>query len=249
MKNTIPACQYRRVHSHKPKIVPLLMALLLCSQTNGLVYAGSNYHVGAGDELSVIFPIQGNLSDLSKLSGNSLSLQIVGEKIYWRHQVIVAPDGYISLPSLPPLMVAGLTLGQIQQLIASNMKSDAKSNLISVVLTRPNSAAFYVWGEVKNPGRFVFERPTNLIEAIGTAGGTTDHARLKHILLLRPGQPVLTLDLSPKHLEKIGPPDIAMQPSDTIMVPKKFITSDSPALFLFLTAVTAVSGVLIATKH
>ncbi len=231
----------------KPRFFPLVIASLLLVQANLPIYAGSTYRVGAGDELSVNFPLQGNIGDLSKLSGNSLSIQIIGESIYWRHQVIVAPDGYISLPTLPPLQVAGLTLEQIQELINPLMKFRLRNSSVSIGLTRPNSTAFYGWGEVKSPGRFVFERPTNLMEALGVAGGATDRARLKHVMLLRPDQPPLTFDLSAKQLEQKGPPLIALQPTDTIVVPKKR-TPDFNAVFLFLTAITAATGVYVASK-
>lgn len=128
----------------------------------------------------------------------------MGDSIYWHHQVLVAPDGFISLPSLPPLNVAGATLEAIQKMITDHLNEPVRKSLVSVILLKPNSTAFYVWGEVKQPGRFVLERPTQLLEAIGTAGGATDHARLKHVLLMRPGRPSVYSDLSRKNIEKNG---------------------------------------------
>ncbi len=230
----------------KQKII-LLVALIFSLQNGIAAHAQSVYLVGAGDELSINFPLQGNLGDLSKLSGNSLSLQIVGESIYWHHQVIVAPDGFISLPSLPSLQVSGLTIEQIQKLITSQVKSGARNSLVSVVLTRPNSTAFYVWGEVKNPGRFIFERPTNLMEAIGAAGGATDRARLTKVMLLRVDEPPQKFNLSSKWLEQNRMPLVALRPTDTIVIPRK-LTPDFNMVFLFLTAVSAATGVYVATK-
>jgi len=209
--------------------------------------AESTYHIGPGDELSINFPLQGNLSDLSKLSGNSLAIQIVGDDVYWHHQVLVAPDGFISLPSLAPIKASGFTLEQMQQAIMGQLKRPYRNSLVSVILTKPNSTAFYVWGEVKNPGRFVFERPTNLVEALGTAGGGTERARLKRVLLLRAGQPPRTFNLSPKHILKAGVPDVPLQPADTIIVQRRFLL-DGYVVFLLLTAITAATSVYAIRK-
>jgi len=164
-----------------------MIAILLGTPCGPAAALDDSYHVGPGDELDVSMPLQGSLGDLSKLSGN-LPIEIVGEAIYWHLHVLVGPDGSITLPSAGRLVVAGSTLADVQTQIRRVLNLPPRFSRVSVSLGRPNSHAFYVWGEVKQPGRFVFDRPTSVMAAIGQAGGVTEYARRKHVILLRPGQ-------------------------------------------------------------
>src|SRR4051812_15888788 len=93
----------------------LLLAGVIFSSAALPDAAASSYVVGAGDQLYVDFPLRGTPADLQPLGGNGLTLVIVGETVYFRYAAVVAPDGYVSLPSMAPIHVAGLTLEQTRE--------------------------------------------------------------------------------------------------------------------------------------
>lgn len=225
----------------------LLMAGLVCFSLQNNAFA-SSYVVGPGDELYVDFPLKGAVGDLQPLGGNGLTLVVVGNQVFFRYIASVAPDGFISLPTMKPLRVSGLTIEQIREMIILNMKSFTLKDDVSVLMGRPNSQAFFISGEVKNPGRFIFERPTTLTEAITIAGGPTDHSKLKKVLLLRSGQPPQKIDLSYKQLEENGVPTIALQPSDLVVVPRRWFTPDNTLAFFILSALGTSVAVYAATR-
>ncbi|MGQ9678812.1 MAG: polysaccharide biosynthesis/export family protein [bacterium] len=53
----------------------------------------------------------------------------------------------------------------------------------------PNSGAFSVrasiWGEVKHPGQYYFDNPVDLFELVSAAGGPTNNADIRRVLVLR----------------------------------------------------------------
>lgn len=210
--------------------------------------SASAYVVGAGDQLYVDFPLRGTPADLQPLGGNGLTLVIVGETVYFRYAAVVAPDGFISLPSMEPVQVAGLTLEQTRQAILQHLKSISLHDNVSVVLAHPNSQAFVVTGEVQKPGRFIYARPTTLMEALAMAGGTTDHAQLGDVTLFRAGQPPQSIDMSYDTLRKQGPPIISVLPSDSVVVPRRWFTPDSFLILIILSIITTGATVYVASK-
>src|SRR3954466_4140677 len=110
-----------RTSKRRPALI--LLALLWSVPLTPPAWATSTYIVGAGDTLFVDFPLRGSPADLQPLGGNGLTLVIVGDSVYFRYQATVAPDGFIALPSFPPLRVDGLTLEQVRDEIAAHLKT------------------------------------------------------------------------------------------------------------------------------
>jgi len=204
------------------------------------------YKVEAGDTLSVNIALRGSLVDLSKLS-TGLSLEIVGESVYSHHEVTVTPDGYLFLPRLSPLAVRGQTLPAIETEITTQLGFPTNRNLVSVTLVKTLSMSIHVWGEVKQPGRFPFDHPISLVEAISLAGGPTEHARMKKILLIREGEPTRRFNLSNKRFMNGGYMPEMIKPGDTIIIPRQWTISEF-AVFALLSALSTGSAVYVATK-
>ena len=204
------------------------------------------YEVRAGDVLSVDIVLRGSLADLSKLS-TGLPLEIVGESVFSHHVITVAPDGFLYLPGVASVGVAGMTLEHVEQVIATRLNLPFERNYVSVALVRTNTLALYIWGEVKQPGKYLIDHPTNLIEALSQAGGPTDRARMSSVEIIRHGEKAARVDLSLKQLRSKGTPTIALQPYDTVYIPKKLSPSEF-FVFALLTAITTASSVYVASK-
>ena len=108
----------------------------------------------------------------------------------WREQnlsgkVPVRMDGKISLPLIYDVQAAGLTPLQLQEILVQKLKDFVDSPDVSVTVLEANSFKVYVSGQVKNPGVFKLRAETNLLQVISMAGGFTDWANQKKILIIR----------------------------------------------------------------
>lgn len=86
----------------------------------------------------------------------------------------VTSDGSITFPYIGSINVKGLSLSDIEKEIEKRLSSSyIKYPVVSVTLTRFESVKFFVYGEVKNPGRYTLEGNMTVFKAISSAGGIT----------------------------------------------------------------------------
>lgn len=98
--------------------------------------------------------------------------------------VPVRIDGKISLPLADDIQAAGLTPLQLKNVIVGKLKGFIESPAVTVTVTEANSYKIFVSGEVKNPGVFRIRSETTLVQAIITAGGFTEWANKRRILII-----------------------------------------------------------------
>jgi polysaccharide export outer membrane protein len=102
----------------------------------------------------------------------------------------VLPDGTIDLGRFGRLVVAGRTLEQIESDVAAAVQAvEKEAGAINVRLVDPQSAVYYVLGEVTSPGSYPFVGRETVLDAILAAGGLTDKASACNIVLSRPSTP------------------------------------------------------------
>lgn len=86
----------------------------------------------------------------------------------------VASDGSISFPYIGTLYVKGMSLSEIEKELSKKLSgSYIKYAVVSVTLSSYKSMKFFVYGEVKSPGRFDLEDNVTVLKAISAAGGIT----------------------------------------------------------------------------
>ena len=104
---------------------------------------------------------------------------------------------------------------------------------INVVVRRYAQLQIYVGGEVKNPGFYDFGRPISALQAIITAGGTTDRSELRTVAIIRKaynGKGMLYIrnlksdrvgmgGESDNPIETAANSDMVLRPYDVIIVP------------------------------
>jgi polysaccharide export outer membrane protein len=98
--------------------------------------------------------------------------------------VPVRIDGKISLPLADDIQAAGLTPQQLKNVIIDKLKGFMENPAVTVTVMEANSYKIYVSGEVKNPGVFRIRSETTLLKAIITAGGFTEWANKRKILVI-----------------------------------------------------------------
>jgi protein involved in polysaccharide export with SLBB domain len=104
----------------------------------------------------------------------------------------VMPDGTIDLAQYGRVVVAGLTIEQIEALVTSTVQAGEKDAVVKPINVRLNvaeSATYYVLGEVNSPGAYPLIGRETVLDAIQTAGGLSDRASDCQIILSRPTPP------------------------------------------------------------
>jgi len=108
----------------------------------------------------------------------------------WREDALsrtvpVRVDGNISLPIIHDIKAAGLTPLQLKEALAQRLKEFIESPNVSVTVMEANSFKVYVSGQVRTPGVYRLRSETTLLQIIPMAGGFTDWANQKKILVIR----------------------------------------------------------------
>jgi polysaccharide export outer membrane protein len=99
--------------------------------------------------------------------------------------VPVRPDGKISLPLLNDVQAAGLTPSQLAAQITDSLKKYVTTPQVTVIVTTINSQRVYILGEVTRPGAFPILPGMSVLQALSSAGGFTQYARVKSIFVRR----------------------------------------------------------------
>lgn len=135
--------------------------------------------------------------------------------------VTVTPDGFVSLPLLGDVHVAGMTANQIAQGLSTKLQSFVVSPQVTVSIVDIRSRQVYVLGQVGKPGGFPLVAPLNVLQLIAQAGGLTNYANRKAIVILRPqanGTQKLTFNYN-NVVHGDAKQNITLQPGDTVVVP------------------------------
>ncbi len=107
----------------------------------------------------------------------------------WRNQqlstqIVVRPDGKISLPLLQDLQAEGLTVLQLKEEITRKLSEHLNNPKVSVIVSEINSYKVSVLGRVASPGVYPITGNTTFIEAISMAGGFTEWANKRKITVI-----------------------------------------------------------------
>lgn len=85
--------------------------------------------------------------------------------------VIIRPDGRISLKMIDEVMAAGLTPSQLDQLLTDKYSSQLRKADITVIVRDFEGQKIYVGGSVINPGLIKMQGRLSVLGAIMQAGG------------------------------------------------------------------------------
>lgn len=108
----------------------------------------------------------------------------------WRNQelskeVIVRPDGKISMPLIGDVPASGLTSQALSKKIADGLAEFMSNPTVSVTVKEINSYYIYVLGEVGRPGKFTLKSFATVLQGISYAGGFTQFAARNRMHVLR----------------------------------------------------------------
>lgn len=137
--------------------------------------------------------------------------------------VPVRPDGKISLPLIGDLEVSGLTPRALEGRLAKELDAYIHKPQVTVIVREVNSRKFYMIGEVERPGAYPLTPNMTVLDALATAGGFRDFAKVKQIYLLRlrpdGSRNRIHFDFKAAVSGRTLYRDIEIQVGDTIVVP------------------------------
>ena len=112
------------------------------------------------------------------------------EVLFWKDkdlsaEVVVRPDGKISLPLLNEIEAGGLTPEQLRFRVLENARRFVEEPTATVIVKQINSRNVFIMGEVQKPGTYPLGGPTTVLQLIAVAGGLTEFAARDEIVLLR----------------------------------------------------------------
>jgi polysaccharide biosynthesis/export protein len=147
--------------------------------------------------------------------------------VFWKDkemstEVVVRPDGRITLPLLNDVMAAGASPEQLRERIALRARDFIDDPSLTVTVKAINSRKVFITGQVVHPGPYPLTRPTTVVQLVSIAGGLTEYADAKNLVVLRTenGKPV-SYRVNYKDLERQVnvAQNILLLPSDTVIVP------------------------------
>ena len=102
-------------------------------------------------------------------------------------EVIVRPDGAVTMPLLGDVQAAGLTTAALQERVAQLLPRYIKDGSADVTVTvlEPNGYRYAVIGNVERGGVFISRYHVTVAEAIALAGGLNRYAAPRRMLILR----------------------------------------------------------------
>lgn len=147
--------------------------------------------------------------------------------VFWRERemsadVLVRPDGRISLPLLNDVEVAGLTPDQVRERVIEGAKKFVEEPSATVVVKQINSRKVYITGNVERPGPFPLLRPTTILQLISLAGGLKEFAKSGDIVVVRVDgaqQATFPFNYDDVKNRKNLAQNILLKPGDTVIVP------------------------------
>ena len=146
---------------------------------------------------------------------------------FWRDKdlsadVVVRPDGRISLPLLNDVQAAGLTPDQLRGALLQAAGALLDDPNATVIVKEIHSRRAFITGNVEKPGMYPLNVPMTVVQLIATAGGLREFVAGKNIVIIRRegGKDVrFPFDyqavVSGRRLQQ----NIELRPGDTVIVP------------------------------
>ena len=159
--------------------------------------AGPDYVVGPGDGIEI------------NLWGG------VSQRIFR----VVDRQGRLSLPDVGPLLVAGRSLGDVQQAVQQTLRAEYRDISADVSLSRLRTVRVYVVGEVKDPGAYDISSLSTPLNALFAAGGVKAGGSLRALKHYRGKQLVEEVDAYDLLLHGVRSDLNRLENGDTLLVP------------------------------
>ena len=138
--------------------------------------------------------------------------------------VTVQPDGRITLPLVPALMVADRSAPQVEAALAAAYSTQLVRPDVSVAVKQATSLKVFVGGEVDKPGVYDMPGDINALQAVIMAGGFKTSAKSGDVVIIRRGpggEPMMrTVDLRKAARDPYRVGAVPLRRFDVVFVPR-----------------------------
>jgi polysaccharide export outer membrane protein len=170
------------------------------SETSDFLTPPADYVIGVGDSLSVKF-----------WKDNDMSADVV-----------VRPDGLITLPLINDMKAAGLTPDQLRAKVTDAATKFVEAPNVQVYVRDIKSRQVFITGMINRSSPYPLIGPMTVMQLISMAGGLQDFADGKNIVIIRTvnGEPIsYRFNYNEVMKRKNLKQNIELKPGDTVVVP------------------------------
>jgi len=147
--------------------------------------------------------------------------------VFWRDkdmsaEVVVRPDGKISLPLLNEMDAAGYTPEQLHAKLVEAAGKYLEEPNATVVVKEIRSRNVFITGNVAKPATYPLNGEMTVLQLIAVAGGLLEYADAKNIVIIRTmggQQKHYTFNYKDVVKQKRTEQNIPLKPGDTVIVP------------------------------
>jgi polysaccharide export outer membrane protein len=172
-------------------------------------------------------PVKGSKADEPSIADYTIGEQDILDIVVWREkelsvEVVVRPDGKITVPLVNEIYVIGMTPLQLQEALTEKLKPFVNAPRVTVTVKEINSRKVYLIGRVGHAGAFRISSSTTVSQIISEAGGLQQFANPKKIYILRNvnGKQVkLPFNYDAVIKNQGNSQDLILNPGDKIVVP------------------------------
>lgn len=189
---------------------------LFAQESGNKALPEANYRIQKGDKLSVKFLSHPELNEPS---------------------VMVRPDGFISLQIIDDIRADSLTATELKKELEKKYEEILLKPSISVAVIEFVAPRVFIGGQVKNAGRYDLRDAKTVVQIIFLAGGFTEDANRKMVILARPNgsgdwqtQAVNVMKILDK---KTAEKDVELRDGDYIFIPDSKISQFNKAIETF----------------
>jgi len=185
----------------------------------------------------------------------------IGDKVevsVWRNEdlckeVVIRPDGRLSLPLAGEIEAAGMLPEQLKDEVYLRLSKFINNPQVSIIVNGFSSQKILVLGEVKHPGMYKISQPLTALDALAKADGYKEFAYLKNVMVIRKAYSSNPKILSANLLDVIdkGKLDgnIPLKAGDIVYVPKKFVGKIKDFLSFFNENIKPIADTYINYRH
>ena len=150
--------------------------------------------------------------------GDGVNVDLWGS-VSQRLQRVVDREGRLSLPEVGTVLVAGKTLGEVQQAVQKQLRNQFRDVQTDISLARLRTVRVYVVGDVANPGPYDVSSLSTALNAVYLAGGPTSKGSLRVVRHYRGKQLLEEVDLYELLLHGVNSDVKRLEAGDSIQVP------------------------------
>ena len=162
--------------------------------------------------------------------GDIIEIQLVGQDNSTENYALKR-DGSISLPDIGKIKLAGLSINDASSIIKTKISSVFIGTEAYITLTNVRDINVMVSGNAFNPGIYTLSGNSNMLHALGVAGGINEYGSYREIDLIRNQKVIETLDMYDVLITGFYNSKITLRPGDIIFVrPVKKIVSVDGAI-------------------